>query len=84
MITKSGFEFAIDPAALDDMELIEALAALETNPLVVPKVITLLLGKEQKERLYDHLRDENGRVRVSSVSQELAEIFQLARNDLKK
>ena len=84
MKTKSGFEFTIDAKSLDNMELIDAIAELETNQLALPKVLTLLLGKDQKARLYDHVRDESGRVSVEKIGAELADIFSLASAELKK
>ena len=74
-MTKSGFEFEIDEKCLDDMRMLEAISESMDNPLLFPKVFTMLLGKEQKERLYKHLEDENGRVPTAAVSAELNAIF---------
>lgn len=76
--TQSGFEFEIDPEQLDDMEYVEKLAEIEENVLVLPKVIVMTLGEEGKKRLYDHLREDNGRVSVSKVSEEFTEILTIA------
>ena len=76
--TKSGFYFEIDETALDDMEFVEALAELEENALKFPKVCTMLLGKAQKKKLYDHFRDENGKVPVEVISNAIAEIMTMA------
>jgi len=49
--TKDGFEYILSDAALDNMELVDALEELdEGNTLAAAKVISLLLGKEQKKR----------------------------------
>ena len=72
--TSTGFEFSIDEKVLDDMELVDAIAETETNPTAISTVLTLLLGKRKKE-LYDHLRTEDGRVPVSSISEAVTEIF---------
>lgn len=76
--TKSGFCFEVDETGLDDMEFVEALAELDENPLMLPKVCTTLLGKEQKAKLYDHLRNENGKVPASDVSNAIVEIMTIA------
>lgn len=77
--TKSGFNFVIEPAALDDMELLEALAAVDNGEVSkISEVFTRLLGTEQKKALYEHLRGKNGRVSTTAVVNELSEIFTLA------
>ena len=45
-------------------------------------VIKLLLGKEDKKRLYDHVRTDEGIVPSKEVEKELSEIFTLSQ-DLK-
>ena len=84
MRTASGFEFQIDKAALDDMELVEALANIDKDPTVIPTILRLILGDEGKGKLYEHCRDESGRVRASRVAAEITDIFRLATDDLKK
>lgn len=78
MKTATGFEYEVDAKALNNMELLDAFADLqmdETNVAALVSIITLLLGKEAKKRLYDHVRDEDGRVPVDKVSAEMVEIF---------
>lgn len=79
--TKSGFIFNIEAERLDNMELIDALAKLDEDPLQISKVIKLMLG-DNKENLYDHVRTEDGFVPSSAIEQELSEIFALS-NELK-
>lgn len=75
--TSKGFQFTINENTLDNMELVDALAELEDgNFLVVSKVLTLLIGKEQKKALYDLLRREDGTVPVKDVSDAITEILQ--------
>ena len=81
--TQSAFYFEIDETELDDMEFVEALAELDENPLKFPKVCNMLLGKEQKEKLYDHLRNEKGKVPVDAVSNAITEIMSLAGDSTK-
>lgn len=73
--TASGFEFKVQDTALDNMELIDAIAAVEEEPLALSSVVQLLLGTEEKKRLYSHLRREAGNVPVDAVSQELMDIL---------
>ena len=73
--TSSGFAFSVDPEAIRDMRFIEAAADSEENSLLLPKVITMALGKEQKERLYLHVQNEAGRVPAEDVSREFGEIM---------
>ena len=74
---KNGFSFDVDENALDNMELIDAMAeAQEENPAMFSKAVLLLLGKDQRKRLYDHIRDDNGRVSVEAVTNSFVEIFE--------
>ena len=73
--TKSGFEFSVDPSVLDNMELLDAVAEIDTNPLAVSKVISMVLGAQQRKALYDHLRAEDGRVPVKAASDAITDIF---------
>ena len=74
-VTASGFEFEIDDAVINDMELIDAIAdSMDDNPLAFSKVCAKLLGSEQRKKLYDHVR-ENGRVPLEKISTEITDIF---------
>lgn len=73
--TTSGFEYEIDESALDNMELLDAIAETDENPLAFSKLVTCLLGAEQRKKLYNHLRTEKGNVPILAVSEEIAEIF---------
>ena len=73
--TKTGFKFEVDGDVVRDMEFIELAAASQEDGLLLPKVIELVLGTEQKKALYDHVRNENGRVIVDDVSREFGEIL---------
>lgn len=74
-ITRSGFAFKINDASLNDFELVEMLADLDTNPLLLPKVVSKLLGADQKKRLYDHVRTEDGIVPANVITDEIMDIF---------
>ena len=48
----------------------------QPNPLTLSKVVIMLLGKEQTEKLKDHLRTKDGIVPAEKMSEEITEIFQ--------
>lgn len=73
--TKSGFKCEIDDDVLDDMELFDAICDVERGKTIAVSIaVSKVLGSEKK-RLYDFLRDENGRVPSLAVSAELTDIF---------
>lgn len=76
--TESGFEYQIADNAMDNMELLDAIAEIdsEDNPLAISKVINLLIGKEEKKKLYNHCRAEDGRVPIEALVNEVTQIFQ--------
>lgn len=76
--TESGFVFNIEAEQLDNMELIDALAELDDDPLKISLVITLLFGKEEKKRLYEHVRTEDGIVPGKAIEKELSDIFRVS------
>lgn len=73
--TKSGFEFEIQPEKLNDYELLELIAEVDGNPLLLPKLVNRLLGEDQKKKLLDHVRTEDGRAPIEKVSAEVTDIF---------
>ena len=74
--TTSGFKYKLSKARLENYELIEALGEVEVNPLALPKTVNLLLGKEQSDKLKDHLRDDEGLISTEKLSNEIMEIFE--------
>ncbi len=74
--TTSGFCFDLPADAIDNMELVDALAdAQDDNPIAISRVCRLLLGEGVRKALYAHLRTPEGRVPVEAVSREILEIF---------
>lgn len=74
--TKSGFEFAIENNVFDNMELVDTIAeATEDDPVAISKLVKMVLGTEQRKKLYDHLRTEDGRVPTAAVFAAVGEIF---------
>lgn len=75
-VTKTGFAYSVLEKNLKNYELVEVLGELESNPLALPKVLKLLLGKEQTDKLKDHVRDKDGIVDTEKISDELRDIFE--------
>lgn len=74
--TSGGFSWEIDPEAYDDMEMIDDLAALDAGDGgALLRVSDRLLGAEGKRALYDHLRDDRGRVPRKAFGEAMAEII---------
>lgn len=77
--TKSGFEFELEDDALNDMELLEDLAKIDEGGkesiVGMPKVLVRLLGEDGKQRLYNHVRNEKGRVTVDAVLAEFEDVL---------
>ena len=74
-ITGTGFIFEIEKERLENYELLEYMAEVDDNPLLLPKVIKLLLGENQASALKNHIRDEKGMVSAERISEELDDIF---------
>ena len=81
--TSTGFNFQISKTTLDNYELVEALGDIDTNPLAITKVVNLLLGEEQKDKLKEHVRNEEGVVTSTTLMKEIEEIFK-TQNEVKK
>lgn len=82
-VTKTGFAYSISEKNIRNYELVEALGELDTNPLALPRVMNLLLGKEGTKKLKDHVRDKDGIVDTEKITSELEDIFK-AQERLKK
>lgn len=83
-VTASGFSYAFDAAALDDMLLVDELAVLvdpESEGFAkltsISRILTMLLGAEQKKALYAHIASGNdGRVPMAVMEEVLNEIIE--------
>jgi len=76
---KNGFEFEVDESVFDDMELLDDLAESQNeDPLKISFVLKKILGEDQRKRLYDHLRNEAGRVPVEETMDAILEIMEIA------
>lgn len=74
-ITKSGFEFEISDKALDDYELLELMADVDSNALLVPKIFEKLLGTKQKENLIEFMKKRDGYASTEKMAKILEEIL---------
>lgn len=74
--TSTGFKYEIPDEALDDMEVLDALIDLDVGePSGIKRAMVGLIGEDGKKALYEHCRQENGRVSAQLVISELKEIL---------
>lgn len=74
--TSEGLEINVRKDAFDDMEALEVLTDLvDGNPFAIPKVCNLIMDKEEKKKLYDFYRAEDGKVHVEKFISVLTEIM---------
>ena len=74
---ENGFEYEIDENTFDDMRFLDALAeATDGDPLAASRMCNMLLGKEQKKKLYSTLAQEDGRVPVEETLNCIVKIMQ--------
>lgn len=75
--TKSGFEFEIQEEVFDDYELLETLVDADNGDnMAIFRSIDMILDRTQKNKLKEHVRNEDGRVPASAMVQELMEIME--------
>lgn len=80
--TTNGFKYEIDEKVLDDMELIDAMAASQgDDPTQISTVVVKIFGEDQRKKLYDHVRTEDGRVPVTEVANIITEIIESIGDD---
>lgn len=82
--TSTGFHFAFDETRADDIRLVELIATTvseetgDFDKLVASsKILTMLLGEDQKKALYEHIGKnyEGGRVPYLDLEMALDEIM---------
>ena len=75
--TASGFQADIEESRLDDMELLDALVAIQKgNTSLLPEVVDKIMGG-QKIALYEHLRNSSGITPITAVMKAVFEIIDL-------
>lgn len=82
--TSTGFAYEFDEVRLDDMRFVEVLAIVMDPEAPafdkiagVSKLLTMILGEDQKEALYAHIGKgyDGGRVPRAEVEKALEEIM---------
>ncbi len=74
-VTKSGFRYEIKKDIIDDYEMLELLSEADSNVLVLPKVVNMLLGDRQTENLKKYIKKRDGKISMSAMEQELVDIL---------
>lgn len=74
-VTETGFKYTINNDVMDNMEILDCLGEIDTDPTAISKMLTLVLGDEQKKALYEHCRGENGVVSARQVASNLGQIL---------
>ncbi len=83
--TKTGFAFEVDENAINDMEIIDAFVTIQDgDPMPYTIIVRKLFGAEERKALYDHVRDEKGRVPIEKVALEINDIFEQIGESAKK
>ena len=74
--TPSGCKFSIAREALDDWEMFEDLAKVDSGDLsALIRVLNNLFSDEDISRLKEHCRSESGRVSATKMLAELNDVF---------
>lgn len=73
--TTTGFKYSVDADVIRDMEFIELLAEAMDDGSKLPAVLVFALGKDQKKALYEHVRNEKGRVMLDDINREFLEVL---------
>ena len=80
--TSTGFQYEITDEAMNDAELLDALIEADAgNATSMMKAMNKLLGAEQKQKLYEHLRNEHGRVPLTGERSLVSEISEIMSGD---
>lgn len=78
IVLENGLELEVNEQCLNNMELLDALEEMtDGNELAMSKVVKLMLGKDNRKKLYDFIRDKDGRVPLEIIDKCLTEIMYL-------
>ena len=78
IVLENGLELEVNENSLNNMELLDALEEMtEGDELSMSKVVKLMLGKENRKKLYDSIRHKDGRVPLEDVDKCITEIMML-------
>lgn len=76
IVLENGLELDVNESALNNMELFDALAEMtDGNALALSNVVKLMLGVENRKKLYDYIRKEDGTVPLEKVDVCVTEIM---------
>lgn len=71
----------MDETVLDDMRILDMIVGMSSGDVTQLSPLTRkILGDDQKERLYRHLEEKEGRASISRVSEEITEIFEACKS----
>lgn len=76
--TKNGFKFEIDPDEVNDIEFLERLGEAGEDVSKMPRIMKEILGEDQRKRMYDHIRNEKGKVPIDTAMDIFTEILTIA------
>lgn len=75
-ITSNGFEFEVKKDAVDNVEFVDLLEEMgEEEVPSYGKICKMLIGAEQKKKLYDFFRTDDGRVPIDPINTAVLEIM---------
>lgn len=75
--TSSGFEYSVVADMLKNAEFLELFAKVQGGDTLKSfDLIEMALGADQKKKLYDHIRNEDGIVLIDTLTEEITEIFE--------
>lgn len=78
IVLENGLELEVNESALNNMELFDALAEMtEGNALALSNVVKLMLGCDNRKKLYNFIRKEDGTVPLEQVDKCVTEIMNL-------
>lgn len=76
IVLENGLELDVNESALNNMELFDALAEMtEGDALALSRVVRLMLGNDNRKKLYDYIRKEDGTVPLEQVDKCITEIL---------
>lgn len=80
-----GFECELPDDVMDNMELVDTLAEEdEDNPVTLSHICKLIFGNENRKKLYECLRTDDGRVPIAEIAKAIKETFEQYGKESKK
>ena len=69
------FEYEIDESVFDDMEFLDALTEITEDGMNLSRVVRMLFGKEQRKKLYNHLKSKGIKPTIEVIGDIVYEIM---------